>query len=403
MRLLPRLLKVPLSGPFLPAPPKPRIRFKPVPQHPPIDPTRSILLTPRNVITNSSDYIHHKMRRSVFRPRNPTPLANGALDMTSHERSWWSNPYLRMLTSPIRQCLISQRNLPSDLLIRLASFRHPADPTRKKYRFGRVIAPDGILHSRFKRKRTGRAKYITCSRRAATLCVKHRWTHQLGGSAIPRLIEQISHHLRLRVLQELLLLVNALKRLQGTHVPVIRRLRRAEWAQVRDSGVIPYADAIAVLVLPPLNRNPESKQREDTTNALSDGPLEAVGPSVEPKRQVPPVCVLHRTSPSTGKEDDLLPSFFSAGDRPRHSVEKLPLFNGVPLIPHRKQRAKMYEFLTEILSLEGHARRRAGCDQSPVTDKASHAFLISASDEVDLVPLVIAMWRIRLWEGEASS
>ncbi|KAJ7068131.1 hypothetical protein C8F01DRAFT_1334653 [Mycena amicta] len=411
-RLLPRLIKLPLTGDFIPPQKKYRAAHKPVPPLPPIDPDRSVLLAPGNPVTNSRDYVHHKSRPPVFRLRrqqkNPTHL-DALREMTAQERDWWSNPFLRMLTTPARQCVLSQRLLPSDLMIRLALMRPPPSiPTSRK--LGRLIMPDGILHPAFKARRSGRARYVICSRQAiVAFHQRPKLSMALGGATPPRLMEQISHQLRLRVLQEVFLLAKALRINSDaslSHPPIIRRLRRMEWTQLRESGILPYPGALAVVVLPPVNRDPETKKREYTHDALSPLPPAETKSRPPPKRAIPPLCVLHPTAASDSPlHDGPLPSFFQPVRPPHAAVERIPLFNGVTLFPNRVQRAKLYELFTEMLGIEADWRcHSGGAGEHPALkkgdSKGSHAFLIYGSDEVDVGTLGIALWRVRMWESD---
>jgi hypothetical protein len=92
---------------------------------------------------------------------------------------------------------------------------------------------------------------------------------------------------------------------------------------------------------------------------------------------------------------------------PPHAEERVPLYNGVVLFPERVQRARLHALLTRILGVEGAwrfsaaARSREENEKGATrkSDKGSHAFLVCASDEVDVAALGIALWRIRMWEG----
>ena len=133
--------------------------------------------------------------------------------------------------------------------------------------------------------------------------------------------------------------------------------------------------------------------------------------------------VLHPVAPTAlhsevcEDEPDLLPQ------------AKIPLYNSVPLFPARAQRAALHLALNRLLNLERRARWRhqhaeprqatqAGAqtdvrsdqDHFGTTkkrargdDKASHAYVLYSTADtvlrVDTVPLAIALWRLRLWEG----
>jgi hypothetical protein len=227
--------------------------------------------------------------------------------------------------------------------------------------------------------------------------------HSLLGS-------HIGHLLRVRVLQELELLADRLQtRPQGSEdTTLIRRLTRAEWKSIKSTGVIPYENAIAVVVVPPLNRNPITKMRpEASVNTISveqDGSNDLPAPP----RPLPPLSTLHPIVEPSDYDDlpDYLPS------------SKVPLYNGITLFPSRSQRTALHVRLTRLLLVERRARyREHGRPESPETlestepkdrwargdQKASHAFLLCSDAKTarraDMAATAIALWRIRMWEG----
>ncbi|KAJ6599212.1 hypothetical protein DFH09DRAFT_1356307 [Mycena vulgaris] len=466
-RILPRLVKLPLSGHFLaprPAPVRPlRKPVPPLPSALPADYPRSVLLSPGNIITNSHDYVRHKSMPPVYRlrrhrMREPPTLneRDSPREMSPQERIWWSSPYLRMLASPIRQCFLTERYLPADFMVRLTQTGVPLHLRQRK--IDTMLFPDGLQHPKFKMRKVGRGVYIVCRRESLALLLK-RGKFKRHGVAPPRLAEQIGHLLRLRVLQELQLIAEELEMLYNTRTgaaparpPTISRLTRAEWGTLRTTGAVPHPGALAILVVPPVNRDPTTKQRPPAAGAISAAP--PVDPSQPqppppPKRELPPLCVLHRTvvpsappSPiseglSISSEDywekklrereraaaarvSLFPGPLgrdsgsgasSEIDLVRvapHAEERVPLYNGVALFPGRVQRARLYALLTRILGVEGAWRFSAGARSRPGADpraarkgdhKGSHAFLVCASDEVDMAALGVALWRVRMWEG----
>ncbi|KAF7301401.1 hypothetical protein MIND_00705300 [Mycena indigotica] len=400
-RFLPRLAKLPLTGKLIIPPKKQQPpSFEPVSRPPPVDPSRSLLLTPGNVITNSRDYERHKTRAPVFRLRRTKTTPSDLREMTSEERLLWSNPYLRMLGSPLRLCTLSKRVLPTDLMIRMAIMRAPQTLRTVKKKSSRMLVPDGVLHPAFKSKRSTTASYMLCSRSAFSALHLPRWAFLYDAVVSPRLPEQISHHLRLRVLQEVVLLIKSLRECSGSPLPILRRLRRSEWVQLKETGILPFPGALAVVVLPPVNRDPETKQRQNSEAAMSASPLEEL-PRADPKREPLPLSVLYPTSAPVplGEWPTFFPSTSPANTMPPPlAVEQVPLFNSVALFPGRTHRAKLYELFTEILGLQGKSRSSAKMTTNKGDNKASHAFLLCSSDEVDVGALGIALWRIRMWE-----
>jgi hypothetical protein len=226
----------------------------------------------------------------------------------------------------------------------------------------------------------------------------------------PRLAEQIGHLLRVRVLQELEFLADQLstRPLGAKNHPVLRRLTRQEFQMIRATGVIEDDSAVAVIIVPPLNRDPATKQRplSSSSPALVDEeiPTKLV---TSPKRSVLPISTLHPTSPVSANFAGM-PTFPHA---------QTPLYNGVSLFPSRSQRAALHERLLRLLSIEQRARRHdtrenlasssGSVDMSADHDrKASHAFLLRSDSgtvlRADAAATAIALWRLRMWEGSGS-
>ncbi|KAJ7507568.1 hypothetical protein B0H11DRAFT_130366 [Mycena galericulata] len=384
--------------------------------------------------------------------------------MSPQERAWWSSPYLRMLASPVRRCIVHRPISPHGLhgptgadAGAICADAEAAQGPTVRHLPGRPAASP-----KSRRVKAGRGIYLNCSREWLALLLK-RGKYKRFGAAPTRLGEQIAHLLRLRVLQELQLIAKQLEALYNTRTgpapartPLLRRLTRAEWGEFRTSGIIPHPGALAVLVVPPVNRDPTTKQRPSAAGAMSAAPpvdASQPHPPPAPKRELPPLCVLHPTrAPPTRAPPVVTPisqielpmavywkdrlreraaavpgSFFIPDqDHPfastaveedevdeahttPHAAERVPLYNGVTLFPGRVQRARLYGLLTRILGVEGAWRfsansRSAGHKESGKgkgrgDSKGSHAFLACPSHEVDVAALGIALWRVRMWEG----
>lgn len=223
----------------------------------------------------------------------------------------------------------------------------------------------------------------------------------------------------MRVLQELDLLAQRLssRPWHANDNTVIRRLTRAEWIQIKETKLIPYENAVAVLVVPPLNKNPQTKQRP--TPSASPGPIKEEERTL-PDKPLPPVSELHYTAPKPFG----VPLDVAVKTRQLLPEARVPLYNGLAVFPSRVQRAALYKALNYLLNIERKARwkqtvklsaksgedgpqeesqekenKRARGDQ-----KASHAYVIFSDARTvlraDTVPLAIALWRIRMWEGQ---
>ncbi|KAI0722834.1 hypothetical protein C8Q76DRAFT_855190 [Earliella scabrosa] len=322
--------------------------------------------------------------------------------MTLEERKFWANPYLRMLGSPLRKCFMTELLLPRELLVGMTPMLLPGERNKSAF------LPSRVEHPAFRRSRGGRTRYLLCWKSVFEYVRNtgsfRRWkpdTHlEMPMHAL--IVQQVGHSLRARVLQELQILTRQLRRkLQPRSPPLVRRLTRAEWNGIKSSGVVPYENAVAVLVVPPVNKDPATKERPGP-NMTSMPTPEDLEPSL-PRSQSYPLSVLYPTSESESEsEPDLDPLHLLPSAR-------VPVYNGVPLFPSRTQRAALHLALTQVLSAERTAKvsqiegtpedtERAGGDQ-----KASHAFLVCSDENTvlrgDTVPLAIALWRLRMWEA----
>ncbi|KAI0254922.1 hypothetical protein BJV78DRAFT_886364 [Lactifluus subvellereus] len=382
--------------------------------------SRSILLDEINPITNPKAYRQHKSLPPQVRlpdsQKTRTVSRDGTIEddvrrkMTAEEREWWANPYLRMLSTPLRKCAQSSRYLPSDFLVRLSVKRLPSPRTGSK-RQTYTLVPDGLQHPKFKGLDSRRGHYVVC-RRAAMQEFETRGIYRRLLSATIKLPsslpDYISHLLRVRILQELELLAERLQaRPQGAEEStLLRRLTWREFSAIRAGKPLLDQDAVAVLVVPPLNRDPATKKRPaPSTSPLPEPPPEQ--PATTYQRDPPPLSAMcHVLSPKDyqGFPDVITPM-------------RVPLYNGVALFPSRAQRAALHERLCKLLMLERRARWRQHGPTSTtelgnsqpiahrMTGATSPAFLLRSGAETvlraDTVPLAIALWRLRMWEGDS--
>lgn len=233
--------------------------------------------------------------------------------------------------------------------------------------------------------------------------------------------EQVGHMLRFRVLQELELLADRLQcRPQNSdrHV-VIRKLSRAEFREIRNTGIIPFENGVALLIVPPLNKDSVTKKRPESSYSPLPIQEEQTKP---PIRAALPVSVLYPT-----QEGDHSLSHTQVDDIIGLPKAQIPLYNGVSLFPSRTQRAALYDGLNRLLLIERRARWRENgplqkdgvCpeedqQQEPENSskrargdqRASHAYLICSDAgtmlRADSAALAIALWRLRMWEGLGS-
>jgi hypothetical protein len=163
--------------------------------------------------------------------------------------------------------------------------------------------------------------------------------------------------------------------------------------------VIPYPSAVALLVVPPLNKDPATGTRP-SANASAEPDDPTADAVVKPVRELPPVSVVY---PTTAEEQ------MDGEEEPRPCV---PMYNGIALFPSRPQRAALYERLCALLSVERVSQKMhtnlphygQKAEKGKGNGKWSHAFLLcsdsSTTERFDTVPLAIALWRVRMWEGD---
>lgn len=253
-----------------------------------------------------------------------------------------------------------------------------------------VIVPD-LQHTKFTARRAGRAVHILCSREALSCINNYR-----GHVVHPDLINYVAHLLRLRVLQELELLVEQLEYSRQTSnnlQPILRRLTRCEWKQLKETGIMPPGDAVAVLVVPPLNKNPVTGQRPESS--MSASPLTS---NMNPRSPLPPLSSMLNVSGFLANRNfpDIIPTY------------QVPLYNGLALFPNEYQRAALHSLLLRILTVERRLyqstiQAKGHNVEKRNDEKHSHAFLLSSNSDLirrgDISAVAIALWRIRMFEG----
>jgi len=299
-----------------------------------------------------------------------------------------------MLSSPLRQCLLTEHYLPVDFMIRLAALKIHSPRILQPMT---ALLPDGLEHPRFKGRKSGRGWYVLCNKEAINQLL-NRGTYKRIFSPTPLklhtlLAEQIGEQLRTRVLHELEFLAERLRVApqQSLEHTVVRRLTRREWDIIKTTGLISQFGAMAVLVVPPVKKRKQSNGPGATNDQ--------VVPHTLP--QLPPLSVLHSAQPDSSIST-------------MSPIKKVPLYNGLTLFTSPVMRSKLFDALQKTLLVERRARWRIGplskgekqskSKDKDALDKASHAYLICADGSTvrraDSVPLAIALWRIRMWEGQ---
>ena len=264
-----------------------------------------------------------------------------------------------------------------------------------------LLAPDGLLHSKYTHRKAGRASYVLCWRPAVLKLQKGSFKRiSPHVTYSPRLPDYIAHLLRLRVLQEFELLaerleyrVRTFKQQKPYSTVILRRLTRAEWGLMRSSGFIPYQNALAILIVPPVNK-------DVVTGTRPKGSMSAA----------PPTEVDDHTKPATRPLSVLMPTSQNM-DTELAPQAVVPLYNGTTAFPNRFQRSALYSILVRILVSERFEKkhlRDAGAssprNERVESSKASHAFLLCSDEDTgkrgDVAGVARALWRLRMFEGE---
>jgi hypothetical protein len=265
-----------------------------------------------------------------------------------------------------------------------------------------TLVPDGLLHSKYvSRKVGGSAIYALCWRKVIQRL--HPGSHRRisGKLALPpSLPEYIAHLLRLRVLQELEFLTERLEYAMrsgknlGNPAVILRRLSYDEWGSLKSTGIIPYPNAVAVLIVPQPNRHPVTKERP--TPSMSASPPED---EERPEARPPLSELMPNSDTSLHDETDTLPHL------------EIPLYNSITAFPSRSQRAALFQFLTRILAAERFLKRLHLKKNHLMSDssygKRSHAFVLCSDNRTirrgDSAAVARALWRLRMYEGDGWS
>ncbi|KAI6012753.1 hypothetical protein F5J12DRAFT_781620 [Pisolithus orientalis] len=237
----------------------------------------------------------------------------------------------------------------------------------------------GLEHPKFRGRKGQLAMYLTCWK---DIFSPENFSRIAPPRAAPKgifhklLATQISHLLRLRIIQEATVVGRK----------AFASLTRAEFKELRETGEIPHRDAVAVVVAPPVNRDRITKNKPAA--------------SIEP--EVP-------------SDDQLAPS---ASDFHREAwcpTAQVPLYNGLTMFPSAPQRAMLHKALCKVLNAERRSRlgqsstssddnRRKESTPGLRKKEAMHSFSFRMSallNAADSAALAIALWRLRMWEGDA--
>ena len=119
---------------------------------------------------------HHPDRLDVANHLNmasrtiPPLKAAANTTLTTLATHWSGSIHLHMLASPLRKCIVTQKVLPTSLLIQLKPVTLPLPPSSTTtsnpiHRERTVLLPNAILSAKIAPKKPGKGIYLTCDRR----------------------------------------------------------------------------------------------------------------------------------------------------------------------------------------------------------------------------------------------
>lgn len=228
----------------------------------------------------------------------------------------------------------------------------------------------------------------------------HRRIHK-SAEAHALLAQQVEDQLQERILQELGLLLDKLKALPkvvryGSSAETVRILAEPEYEHLRNEQIAPDdKDSLAIIAFPELpdvaSSSKDSRENAPFAVLASSG---VPAPSSKSPRPVPLQLNSH----------ELLPS------------PLVPIYQADRLFPSSEnaRRSSLLTRLEKLARLQSTPQNplpvtRQGADSPhtpPLVDSSSgHAYLIRnphglVACGVDAAPLAIALWRMRLWNGE---
>lgn len=284
-----------------------------------------------------------------------------------------------MLSSPLRICTLTKRYAPTDHLIRMTAtlFAQPGESITSST--PAYIMPSNLHHPRYVSHPRGQGAYIPCSKKAIPLLTgrgRHRGLFP-GAEVHDLLEEQITSGLQSRCVEEAELLANSL-RTTARYQPgepvafTVRRLTESEYETIQKLSGVHDPKVMAVVVAPKVE---EGQAIEMETSYKSQLLFRGNGATLD-SESAPPVA-------------------------------RIPVYWIPCLFSDSARKAALRKALDAALDSERTAVRTARQTQSTARDlytvpyepKSRDAYALCSSRRVDAVPLAIALWRLRLWEG----
>jgi hypothetical protein len=241
------------------------------------------------------------------------------------------------------------------------------------------ITPTDLHHSRYASSSRGIGIYVACSKQAISL-LKGKGRHRAifpGAEVHDSLEDRITAGLQARCAEEAELLANHIRstplRRDAPVELAVRRLTTTEYDVASKEGIVSDSNISAVLVIP-----------------KPDEPFEC-GTLQKPS------LLLRGSSSSNHHSSSNL------------SAPRIPMFFGPSLVQDILLQARLRKALDRVLSAERNALRNArphmpavqAFADLPYEPKAQDAYALCPSRRGDVVPLVVALWRLKTWEDSA--
>jgi hypothetical protein len=199
------------------------------------------------------------------------------------------------------------------------------------------------------------------------------------------------------VLQELELMIARLRAAKKEDIfcnPPVRRLESHEWQKVLEGNTMHWKDVVAIIHVPPIPQ-PSSIQPSMSAAPLPPDADEATNM----KREVAKMYYISESRASLSA----LPTNFQYRDV--LPAAKVPVYDGLGLMPHVAQRAMLIHLLSEAVGLYDAAALKCGHESRNEDGRDwSDAYLVSSNSQIvkmtDVPDLAIALWRVYLFERD---
>ncbi|GAA5988594.1 hypothetical protein JCM10908_003633 [Rhodotorula pacifica] len=345
------------------------------------------------------------------------------------------DPLLRILSSPLRRCMLTNKVLPCDTMLRFQLTRPPpsteppstgrnkADRTKQQL----LLEPSKVLHPRFDPaaagsggQTTGKGLWVTCWSEAVEALAKkgsYKRLHPSASMSDPALLSaQIHSQLARRVVQEVEMLAERIKSWPAAglvasweDVPV-RRLRREDLTagglgrileeDLRIVAALDLSPSEAETFTEPLCTFVPASPSGDSTPTQRDIPVYRLSNFLRSVLLPPDSLRSFRPRAETLPEDE--PNATTAAEAQLLTATREPLQNMLALLARRFERER--ESRGEVEAGGGNARvqdeeSNRGEVFALVAPRSPSTAGERARAEV-VVPLAVALWRLRLWIGE---